>query len=112
MIEILAADAVTPETSALWAPLAQLGVVGLVLGYVGRSLIPRLFEALDTALKAFAIEQEKARLAFAAEMKAQREACAVEQSAQRAHDEKRSSEIHARIDDLASEVRSLSNRAA
>lgn len=98
---LLAQD--TPPTGLdAWGPtLAQLGIAGAVLYYVGVKLIPRLFD-----------QQDKALVAFAAEMKAQREGCAAEQAAQRAHDEKRTSETHARIDGLASEVRSLSHRAA
>lgn len=101
MIEILAADAVTPGLDA-WGPvIAQLGIAGLVLWYVGTKLIPRLFEA-----------NERLVVAFRDEARAERDAHTTALNAQRAHDEKRTSETHARIDDLASEVRSLSNRAA
>lgn len=100
MIHLLAQDA--PAGIDVWGPtLAQLGIAGAVLYYVGQKLIPRLMDANAEQVKAF---REEAR--------AERDQHTAALAAQRAHDDKRTSETHARIDDLASEVRSLSNRAA
>lgn len=102
-IIILAADPVVPSALDAWGPtLAQLGIAGAVLWYVGNKLIPRLMDANAEQVRAFREEAKSERDQHTAALAAQRE-----------HDDKRTSETHARIDGLASEVRSLhSHRAA
>lgn len=92
----------SPSAVQTWGQIiAQLGVAGGALYWLGRYLVPRLIDAQAAALTAFREELKAEREAHAAALAAAREQHA--ELVQRTHE---------RIDNLAGEVRALNDRVA
>lgn len=87
-LHLLGAD--VPSGLDVWGPtIAQLGVAGLVLWYVGNKLIPKLLDANAETIRAFRDEMRE----------------------QREHDDTRTAETHKRISELSTEVRRLADHS-
>lgn len=74
---LLAQEAAKDANSGnIWGPtLVQAGIAGVVLWYVGSSLIPRLLDANDRAIAAFKEEAKLEREAHSRALDLQRTHC-------------------------------------